>query len=388
MDGYRRRGVTAAVLAVAVALSAPVGAAAQPAGGEPEVRVRAAGAQVASGWIVHWRLDKGVNAVSRHAELVKDVSFFWFRATRTSQVVEQEPGAQPSLARLRSSILALQALGITTYVTVTDAGFDATAMARLLGDRQRRGQLVASLVQVASDAGADGVDIDFEHMNFGSVGADRTAVKKRFPRFLGQLQTRLHADGLKLSIALPARTGARDGSWEVFDYRAIAPVVDRARVMAYDFHVPSGQRGPVAPLPWVNDVARFAGATFGRKASLGLPAYGYNWHVKRLSGTCPAGATNATSGTTRAFRALAAREQVTPTYQRSVAEYTFSYRRTWSDGGRTCRVKRTVWFEDSRSVKDKLPLLRRHGLGSVAIWRLGGERPATWRVLGGYASRR
>jgi spore germination protein YaaH len=352
------------------------------------VAARAAPAPVASGWIVHWRLGKGVNAVSRHAELVKDVSFFWFRATRTSQVVEQEPGAQPSPAKLYDAVQAVRSLGVPAYVTVNDAGFDATAMARLLGDRQRRATLVTNLAQAAADAGADGLDIDFEHMNFGSDGASRTAVKKRFPRFLAQLQARLHADGRKLSVALPARTGARDGSWEVFDYRAIAPTVDRARVMAYDYHVPSGRPGPVAPLSWVNDVARFAGATFGRKASLGLPAFGYNWHVKRLSGTCPAGATSPTSGTTRAFRALAAREGVTPTYAKSATGYTFAYRRTFSDGTSTCRVKRTVWFEDSRSVKDKLPLLRRHGLGSVAIWRLGGERPATWRVLRAYAAGR
>ena len=378
----------AAALVAAVALSVPTAAAAQPTPDQSSAATRAAVTPVASGWIVHWRLSKGVNAVSRNADLVKDVSFFWFQATRTSEVLEQEPGAQPSPTKLRASIQALQALGITTYVTVNDSGFNATAMSRLLGDRKRRGNLVTNLVQVATDAGADGVDIDFEDMNFGKVGAARTAVKKRFPRFLGQLQTRLHANGMKLSVALPARTGARDGSWEVFDYRAIAPNVDRARVMAYDFHVPSGQPGPVAPLPWVNDVARYAGATVGRKASLGLPAYGYNWYVKRLSGTCPAAATSPTSGTTRAFCSLASREDVTPTYQRSVAEYRFSYRRSFTDGTDTCRVKRTVWFEDARSVKDKLSLLRRYGLGSVAIWRLGGERPATWRVLGAYAKRR
>jgi spore germination protein YaaH len=213
-------------------------------------------------------------------------------------------------------------------------------------------------------------------------------VKKRFPKFLGQLKSQLHANSMKLSVALPPRTGGRDDAWEVFSYRLIAPTVDRARVLTYDFHVPSGLPGPVAPLPWVNDVARYAGETLGRKASLGLPAYGYNWHVRRLSGTCPAGATDPTTGTPGAFRSVAAREGVTPTYRRSLASYTYTYRRVFSDGRHRCRVERTVWFEDVRSVKDKLPLLHRHRLGSVAMWTLGGERPVTWRVLASYAARR
>jgi spore germination protein YaaH len=372
-----------AVAALVVAV--PPGASAAPA---DEALVAAAAPRIASGWIVHWRLTRGVKVVTNHAELVKDVSFFWYRATRKSRVLDQEPGAQPSQAQLRAAIQAVQGLGVRAYVSVTDTGFDATSMARLLGDRQRRGRLVTNLVTTAKEVGAGGVDIDFEAMNFGSVGKDRTAVKKRFPRFLAQLQKRLHASGMKLSVALPPRTGVRDNAWEVYDYRLIAPTVDRARVLAYDYHVPSGRPGPVAPLPWVNHVARYAGDTLGRKASLGLPAYGYNWHVRRLSGTCPAGATSPTTGTPGAFRGVAAREGVTPTYRRSLASYTYSYRRVFSDGARSCRVKRTVWFEDARSVKDKLPLLRRHGLGSVALWTLGGERPATWQVLASYAARR
>jgi spore germination protein len=378
--GVRRLAVGVAVVLAAGTLSAAPGAAsAAPVAAADPVR------RVASGWITHWRLDDGVASVLAHPELFRDVSVFWFRATKASTVVEQEPGAQPPETDLVSAVQALQAQGVAVHLTVNDAGFNATRMASLLRDRARRALLVSNLVATAQRVGADGIDVDFEAMNFGSVGADRTAVKRLFPVFLARLRDRLHAVGLRLAVALPPRTGARDPAWEVFDYRAIAPTVDRARVMAYDYHVPTGSAGPVAPTSWVADVARFTGAGFGRRASLGMPAYGYNWPVTVLSGTCPTSAPGPTTGTTRAFADLAASYSVTPRFVPSTAAYTYTYRRTFSDGTDSCRVKREVWYEDSRSVKAKLPLLSRYGLASVALWELGGERPGTWRVLLGYA---
>jgi spore germination protein len=353
--------------------------------------VPAAGAgprQVASGWITYWNLDEGMSSVLHRPELFRDVALFWFAATKTSKVVEQEPGAQPAESTLLASVQELQAEGLPVYLSVNDQGMDATVMSRLLGDKERRALLITNLAATAERLGADGIDIDFESMNEGSVGAHRTAVKRLFPVFLSKLDARLEQAGRRLSVALPPRTGGQDGAWEVFDYRAIAPEVDRARVMTYDYHGMGGPSGPIAPFAWTDDVARYVGATFGRKASLGLPAFGYNWFVKRISGgACPSLAVTDTSGSTRDFAAIAKREDVVPNYVRSASGYTYTYRRVFTGDGLGCKVERRVWYEDWRSVKDKLRLLTRHGLGTVALWQLGGERPATWKVLTDYATR-
>ena len=50
------------------------------------------------------------------------------------------------------------------------------------------------------------------------------------------------------------------GSW-VYDYGAIAPVVDHIRVMAYDYSTDSP--GPIAPLEWVQ--ARRRGHRAGQR---------------------------------------------------------------------------------------------------------------------------
>lgn len=342
--------------------------------------------RVASGWVTFWRFDDGVASVLHRPGLFRDVSMFWFRATRRSSVVEQSPGSQPAEAELIDAVDRIQAQGVRVYVAVNDQGLGAHPMAGLLGDPARTRDLVNSLVGTVKRIGADGVDIDFEAMNFGPAG-DKARVRTRFPAFLARLHSRLAANGLLLSVAVPPRRGPADPGWAVFDYTAIARHVDRARVMTYDYHSRGTPPGPVAPLRWVNRVAGYAAMEFGRRLSLGLPAYGYTWFVRRLSGTCPADAAVTTSGTTRDMVAIAQREAVAPRYDPGSGGLTFDYVLRYSDGSTSCRVQRTVWYEDGQSVAAKLPVLDRYRIGSVALWQLGGERRGTWQVLKAFARR-
>ena len=383
-----RSSLRVRTLVPALALAAGIGLAGvsvAPVDASAQTVAPSAVRRVASGWIAHWRLDDGLTSTLAHAKLFRDVSLYWYSATRHSTVVEQEPGAQPDQTVLDQAVTSLQAKGIPVYLAVNDDGFNASTMARLLQDRKRRHLLERNLVETAVQAHADGIDVDFESMNFGAVGADRTSVKVEFPAFLEQLRSSLHAKGLRLSVALPARTGPHDPGWEVFDYRAIASTVDRVRVMAYDYHAMSGPPGPIAPISWVADVARFSAARFGARMSLGLPSYGYTWYRRTVSGNCPASATSSTYGSAQSMLDIAQREGVKPRYVPSVAEFTFRYVKAYRDGVHRCRAEREVWFEDARSVKAKLAVVRRHHIRSVAFWVLGAQRAATWRVLRAYA---
>ena len=40
-----------------------------------------------------------------------------------------------------------------------------------------------------------------------------------------------------------------------------------------------------------------------------------------------------------------------------------------------------VWYADGDSVAARLGLVQRYGLGGVAVWRLGGEDPASWSAV-------
>src|SRR3954468_8447006 len=244
--------------------------------------------RIVTGWIPYWDLQQGVDAATSHPKVMADVSTFWYRITSASEVSPLQDNTRPE-SDLTTAISDLHAAGIAVFPTVTDESFSAGSMAHLLGDKSRRAALISSISDMVTRVGADGVNIDFEHMNFGNVGSYRTQVKKLFPVFLDKLRQRLHNQDALLSVAVPARRSASDSGWEVFDYKAIGHVVDRAQIMTYDYSVNS--TGPIGPYAWTRNVMEYAQKEFrGVPLSVGVPQYGRNWYIGTLKGKCPAAA--------------------------------------------------------------------------------------------------
>jgi spore germination protein YaaH len=50
-------------------------------------------------------------------------------------------------------------------------------------------------------------------------------------------------------------------------------------------------------------------------------------------------------------------------------------------------VRHTVYFEDPRSLKEKLDLASSMGIRGVALWEMNLSYPLAWEVLRAYASR-
>jgi spore germination protein YaaH len=224
--------------------------------------------------------------------------------------------------------------------------------------------------------GADGVDIDFEHMNFGNVGSYRTQVKKLFPVFLDKLRQRLHNQGALLSVAVPARRSASDSGWEVFDYNAIGRTVDRARIMTYDYSVNSP--GPIGPYAWTRNVMEYARKEFrGVPVSAGVAQYGRNWYIGTLKGSCPGAAQGLASPTSVQALSLADTYNADVQWSKDAQEFHYDYRRPYPEYG-NCVALRRVWFGEARSADARLGLAKKLGLQGIAVWKLGFEDPKMW----------
>ena len=131
--------------------------------------------------------------------------------------------------------------------------------------------------------------------------------------------------------------------------------------MTYDFHGAAAVPGPIAPKWWVNDVASYAARVHcASQDSLGMPAYGRDWFVQVGVGQVPAvGPHHGVSGDGEmgAFaRSIGKHAEVAG--QSATSEH-FTYVKKYSSGGRTCRAKRVVWFDDARSLQgqDTLSLI-------------------------------
>jgi len=198
--------------------------------------------------------------------------------------------------------------------------------------------------------GFDGVQIDFE-----SVSRDDADY---FLDFLKELRSRLPA-GKKLSVAVPART---ELIADAYDYSRIAPIVDRMVVMAYDEHWSTSSPGPVASLPWCSRVVDYAKSTVeSDKIVMGLPLYGRAWQDKKLA---------------RALRFknvqdLVAEKESKTNYASELGAY-FEYSEN---------VVVTVFYDDNRSIMEKLQLYRARDINSVSFWRIGQGPPQLWSSI-------
>jgi spore germination protein YaaH len=132
--------------------------------------------------------------------------------------------------------------------------------------------------------------------------------------------------------------------------------------MAYDEHWSTSSPGPVASLPWCAKVVDYAkSAVEIDKIVMGLPLYGRAWQDRRLA---------------KALRFqnvldLVAEKNGTTSYapERGAS---FEYSEN---------VVVTVFFDDHRSLMEKLRLYRAREVHSVSFWRIGQGPPLLWSSI-------
>jgi spore germination protein YaaH len=212
-----------------------------------------------------------------------------------------------------------------------------------------RKKLIADLLEAAKPF--DGLQIDFEYI----LARDGD----RFRSFLADLRKGLD-DHKMFTIALKART--RSLADDVYDYRLIAPLVDRILVMAYDEHWSTSAPGPIASMRWSRSVAAYSLLTIKpEKLIMGIPFYGRTW------------------GNESTFRAFyhsgierLKRENNVTDIRREQSIPTFTYQ---------IPVTVTVYYEDEYSLSYRIEMYRAMGVKAIGFWCLGQETPVIWSLL-------
>ncbi|WP_324669194.1 LysM peptidoglycan-binding domain-containing protein [Geochorda subterranea] len=283
---------------------------------------------------------------------VNTVGAFLYRIDAQGNVSGEMDHALMDLARQRN--IEVQAV-IHNYW----GGFDRGVVSSILTNATAQARALDQITRLVTEAGYDGVQIDLENVD--------PAQRQLFTQFLQRLAERLRPSGATLSIAVPAKTwdDPNNGWSGAFDYRAIGQVVDQVVLMTYDEHWITSGAGPIASMPWVSDVVRYASQTIPtHKLLVGIAGYGYDWP--------------STGGMATMLKAsdavrLAQQKGVPILWDAGAQVPYFSY----AENG----VTRVVYFENAESARYKLQLIGRHDLGGMALWRLGFEDPALWDVV-------
>jgi HAD superfamily hydrolase (TIGR01509 family) len=329
-----------------------------------------------SAWVPYWALPEATESMAANGGLLHEVSPFWFSARGATDITldgattaEQGPGL----------IDSIRAQGATLLPSIVD-GMPKGAMAAMLADPGSRTTHVAAIVNLVGENGYDGIDIDYEGFAFVDGRASWETTRPNWVAFITELATALHADGKLLTVSIPpiydTERTAVSGFW-VYDYAAIGKVVDRIRIMGYDYSV--SEPGPIAPLDWVRAAVRAAKKAVedDTKLVLGVPLYGRNWVVATI-GTCPANAEGTTPVTQRTVDELAAKRGAVAVYDEGTGESTFEYQLEVTDGVTTCTQSREVHYVNAAGARARVDIARSERIGGVAFWALGFDGADVW----------
>lgn len=329
-------------------------------------------------WAPYWALDVSLDELASRSGMLRELSPFGYRVTGPETIELEAPASPERVAALER---AARRAGLAVVPSLTD-GLPAGSMAAILADPTSRSRHIDAVVDFVVRGGYDGIDINYEQFAFVDDRTTWATTRPAWVAFIVELRRRLGERLLVVSVPPVYDAGRTDtsGYW-VYDYGAIAPHVDRIRVMAYDYSFTTP--GPIAPLDWVEQVVEGAIEATGSpdRLVLGIPVYGYNW-VLSTTGTCPADAPGRTTVTLRSVDDLMARRSVTPVFDEVTGESTFTYQLVVDDGTTSCEQLRRAHYVDAVGARLRLDLARRAGFAGGVLWALGYDDAAVWDALG------
>lgn len=346
--------------------------------------------KILSGWIPYYSIKTSLPAAINNADLIKEVMPFWYTLkyngkTKSTVVTDLYTPANPSIP-MSQTIDALKGAGLSLIPTITD-GTEKDMLATLLAKPASRTQIVDVITNMVMTNNFDGVDLDFE--GFAFVDSNKTWPKTAplWTALVKELSAALHAQNKILSVSTPYvldPKGTQKGYY-VYAWAAIAPYIDRLRIMTYDYSV--AKTGPIGPLTWAERTVQYAVSIMpASKVYLGIPGYGRDW-VTAVSGVCPANVASiikpgakAATFVMRNAQSLAASYGVTPTFDEKFGEATFTYQKVYNGttaGGlaTSCTASRTAWYQDARSYALRAAMVEKYRLGGLAAWTIGMEEP-------------
>ncbi|MGC9039275.1 MAG: glycosyl hydrolase family 18 protein [Roseiflexus sp.] len=293
-----------------------------------------------------------------NADILDEISPFWYSPS---------PGGELRFgreARDRTLLELAHGKNVLVIPTVHNVVTGEDPVPGILRNPRLRSYHVQQIVDEVLTYGYDGIDIDYEFLS--------SSLRDDYSAFILELADALHAHGKLLTVAVHAKDCDYCGLGGFQDWAVIGQVVDRLRIMTYDYHWRGGGPGPVAPVYWVERVARYAVTVVDpAKVVIGVPFYGYNWSRD--------GSGNARGQT------WAMINEIIQIYRLSVnlmeSNQNGLVQENWITYSSRTEGRREVWFATSSGLDAKLRLVQELDLAGIAIWRLGGEDPRNWEII-------
>jgi len=233
-----------------------------------------------------------------------------------------------------------------------DAIWDGDTAAAIITKPESRTALIAALVKLAADKNYGGYIFDLENLSPTTIAA--------LPQFVSAAQTAFSAAHLEIWVTVPL--GSTD--WPM---RSMQDAGATIVLMAYDQCWANSTPGPIAGDDWFGPtLASHMRGLDPSKTIIALGSYAYDWPKGQ-----PAKALSVEQATQLARDN---NSSVTRTAPQSNPVFTYS----GADG-----VPHVVWMLDGSTFARERGTASSYNVKGVALWRLGLEDAAVWKIARG-----
>jgi len=247
---------------------------------------------------------------------------------------------------------------------VTNKNFGEKEYKNILDNPDLQTSAINSLVDEAKKNNYWGWQFNFEQMD--------VSYRDKFSAFIKKAADAMKKDNLIISVAVVAQVSEnpkdyKNDLWQkligVYDYSSLASNTDFVSVMAYD---DPESKGPVTQYSWLKRVLTHSLKYIpAEKLSLGIPLYYWHWNdaTGKLIGI------GGREGIYSAFK----KHYISTHYS---TKHEAPYLTYWS-----YNKEYVIWYENARSIKKKVELIKRYNLHGFSAWALGLELPSIYEAI-------
>lgn len=231
--------------------------------------------------------------------------------------------------------------------------WEGEKLGRMLADPSARARTIEQVVAYLERNRFAGINVDFENI--------ARKAQPNLQRFVAELYAAVHPKGFLLSVDVPASDPA-------FNYRELARNADHLILMAYDEHWATGSPGPIASLPWFAQALKERARDIPpEKTIVAIGNYAYDW-----------GAGQPAEERTFEEAVLTAKES-----EGNIRLDSASLNSTFDYADDDDRIHH-VWMLDAVTAFNQVVVAGSVRPRGFALWRLGSEDPAVWRIFAGH----
>ena len=321
----------------------------------------------AIGWIPYWDQTVATQSFKQNVNELDYISLFWYRIDENGNLgIYKDAVEDKSIIEFAHSknvkVLAL----VANLSESGDGTWDHASVDKVISTKDARKKQIKELVDLVEKNNFDGIDIDYEAL--------KSYQKDDFSSFIEELSKELHKRDKILGVAIHPKTSEdnpnEDNGSHAQDLRKIGRHADQLYFMTYLEHGAFSEPGPIGSLSWMEQILKYGINKVPRqKTYLGIGLMGAQWS-KNPDGT------HTPSESEMSFLDVLSKANIynlTPIWdEASKTPYL-----TFNESGK----ENVIWFENAESIRLRISLAKKHGVGGVALWRLGGEDERIWEYL-------